>query len=244
MHRRPQNDVVRHHTRFQRPQNQLTVEEMRKTDCPVSLLYDRKHITLRGPNCRYRHDMFKWEGVKDNRVGLVSDSICKRIREIPHMSTQAVPGLTLSEALTKMTNGTINIHGFEALVLFLGTNNLGERPMVIARQMHQIVRFLQRTCPNTKIGICRIIPRSGDPRSKIEGDPSQNIIGDRQKVNEQYKAICKRNRLVFLDTYKGVCTRGHFDQMLYANDLIHLNWDGILWMREYMTGAAATMIDC
>jgi lysophospholipase L1-like esterase len=141
----------------------------------------------------------------------------------------------LAGALDKMTNGTIKIEGFEAIILFLGTNNLGERPMAIARQMCEIVRFLQRTEPNMKIGICRIIPRPGDPRTRIEGD--------RTKVNELYKAMCKRNGLAFLDSYKGVCTHGAYDQTLYANDLIHLNWQGILRMREYMTGAAATMLE-
>ena len=151
------------------------------------------------------------------------------------MNVQALPGVKLAGALDKMTNGTIKIEGFEAIILFLGTNNLGERPMAIARQMCEIVRFLQRTEPNMKIGICRIIPRPGDPRPKIEGD--------RTKVNELYKAMCKRNGLAFLDSYKGVCTHGVYDQTLYANDLIHLNWQGILRMREYMTGAAATMLE-
>jgi hypothetical protein len=107
--------------------------------------------------------------------------------------------------------------------------------MVIARQMCEIVRFLQRTIPNTKLGLCRKIPRPGDLRKGIEGD--------RLKVNSHYKGMCKRNNMVLLDSYKGVCTYGVFDRTLYANDWIHLNWDGIMRMREYMTGAATTMIE-
>jgi lysophospholipase L1-like esterase len=207
---------------------------MRKMDCPTSLLYDKKHMFLR-TTCHFRHNFYLWDGVCDNKVGLISDSISKWIREVKHLHVQAIPGLTLEDALQKMSQGYLKTTGFEAIILFLGTNSLGERPMVVARQMLAIVRFLQHNSPDTKLGICRIIPRPGDLRKNIEEN--------RQKVNEHYKAICKRNRLVHLDSYKGVCSRGSFDQTLYAFDLIHLNWDGIMSMREYLRGAAATMLE-
>ena len=81
-------------------EKKMSVAEMRVTDCPVSLIYDRKHVTLRGSNCKFRHTMYRWEGKSDNRVGLIADSLCKWVRYVPHLNVQSVPGLTLPKTLT------------------------------------------------------------------------------------------------------------------------------------------------
>ena len=218
----------------QRLEKPLSRKEMRKIDCPLSLLFDRKHLTLKG-DCGFRHTLFEWEGVGDNRVGLLSDSLCKWVRLVPHLHVQAIPGLTLLDAVNKISDGTFRVSGFESLILFMGSNDLGKPPSEIARMMSTVVTRLKNLAPTTLIGICLIIPRPA--LTGVQADK------DRRKANQYIKAMCKRRHCVFLDAYQGVTTNGHFDRSLYANDAIHLNWFGIERMRLYMRGAACTMLD-
>ena len=218
-----------------RKKSTIPISVMKKMDCPVSTRFDRKHLFLCGPACKFRHTMYCWEGAGDNRVGLIADSISKWIRNVPHLQVQAVPGLRLSTALQKIKEGTIKVQNFEALIFFVGSNDLNKPPMAILNEMRAIVTCLRTLVPDTKLGICLIIPRPSDPKRRADEN--------RRKTNALIKSMCKRQGIVFLDSYKGVCTNKQFDLSLYANDHTHLNWRGINRMRTYMRGAAATMLE-
>jgi hypothetical protein len=218
-----------------RKKNTIPTAVMRKMDCPVSTRFDKKHLFLCGPACKFRHTMYSWEGAGDNRVGLLADSICKWIRNVPHLNVQSVPGLHLSTALQKIREGAFKIQNFEALILSIGSNDLSKSPMKILNEMRALVTCLRTLVPDTKLGICLIIPRPSDPKRRADEN--------RRKTNALIKAMCKRQGIVFLDSYKGVCTNKRFDLSLYANDFTHLNWRGINRMRTYMRGAAATMLE-
>ena len=235
MYLRGHQSVKRHAlAQKQRREKPLSRKEMRKIDCPLSLLFDRKHLTLKG-DCGFRHTFFAWEGVGDNRVGLLSDSICKWVRTVPHLNVQAIPGLTLLDAVNRISDGTFKVSGFEALILFMGSNDLDKPPAEIARMMNVVVSRLRSITPTTLIGICLIIPRPA--MTGVNADKN------RRKTNQYLKAMCKRRNCVFLDAFQGVTTNGIFDRTLYALDDIHLNWHGIERMRIYMRGAACTMLD-
>ena len=210
-------------------------EERRHTLCPISTTYDEAHAYRFGNNCDYKHNFYHWQGLVDNRVGLIGDSLVKYIRGVRHLEIQSVPGLNLGRALEMMTTGELRIVNFEVLVLMIGTNDLGSCYMTICRKMNEILRFLQYVIPATKLAVGLILPRPGD--TGIHDDEH------RRRVNSELRFLCKDRGVVFLNTYIGVTSYGIFDTTLYARDMLHLNWRGVQRMGMYLKGAAGTLLD-
>ena len=221
----------------QPPQIQYSTpaEIRRHTPCPFSTTYDEAHAYRYGFNCDYKHLFFHWQGLVDNRVGLIGDSLVKYIKGVRHLEIQSVPGLTLSGALEMMTTGALKIGNFEALIVMAGTNDLGSHYMVTCRKMAEIIRFLKCVIPQTKLAVGMILPRPVD--QMIEQDEH------RRRTNSEIRFLCKDLGVAFLNTYIGVTTDGIFDTTLYARDMLHLNWRGTQRMGMYLKGAAGTLLD-
>ena len=195
------------------------MEERRHTPCPTSTTYDEAHAYRFGNNCGFKHYFYHWQGLVDNRVGLIGDSLVKYIRGVRHLEIQSVPGLGLTRALEMMTTGELRIVNYEALVLMIGTNDLGSDYITIIRKMYEILRFLKSATPGTKLAVGLILPRPCDT----------DYFADvhRRFVNSELRFLCKDLGVVFLNTYIGVTTNGFFDTTLYARDMLHLNWRGV-----------------
>jgi hypothetical protein len=209
----------------------------KKTPCPHSREYNEAHYARFKSNCKHSHEVFHWQGVTDNLVCLIGDSICKWSNEIQHLEIQAVPGLSLEGALDKMVSGKLNIHGFHGLFVHLGTNDVTSSkcdPDEIAKKMSAIIDYLEITIPDTRLGISMIIPRPRDNEATDEM---------RRKVNARFKKLCKDRGCTFLRSYKAVTTEKVYDKSLYAKDRLHLKLEGIKAMRRFLRGAAVTMID-
>ena len=112
------------------------------------MVYNEEHFNRFGYRCKFMHELFHWQGITDNKVSLISDSICKWTNEIPHMEIQACPGLTLSGALTKITSGKLEIQNFHGLVFHVGTNNvIKSTPEQIGQAMGEIVDYVKENTP-------------------------------------------------------------------------------------------------
>jgi hypothetical protein len=185
-------------------------------------------------------------GKDDSRACLVGDSLCKWVREVKHLQVQSSPGLTLSPAFVKLCDGTFNIAGFETLLFMCGTNDFENESSrtpppsteeiiaTITTKMGAIITLLKKSIPRTKIAISMILPRPKDKTVKLEKD--------RMEVNKALKSLCKREKVVFLNTYKAVSVRGHVDPNCFAGDNLHLNHNGIAGMKRFLTGATAMLL--
>ena len=209
----------------------------RKIPCPSSDTFDRKHLTLYN-GCPYKHKLFHWEGSVENRVGLISDSICKWVRGMKYLETQAVPGLTLENAFLMLVKRELKSWDFTALIIHVGCNNLDDEkqyPVHIMEKTYAILNFIRTSIfPTPKLAVSMIIPRPCD-------DPKME--NKRVLTNLMIKWLCKQLGVIYLTTFKNVSIDNAEDRKLYANDWKHLNWDGIMKLRGYFKGVTATLMD-
>jgi hypothetical protein len=205
----------------------------RKIPCPHSSTYDAEHEVSK-PDCLYKHAVYHWEGITDNKVVLVSDSICKWVRGIPHLEVKALPGLNLPDAFDKMCRLEIDINHYQGLIFHVGTNSLDKEIDWVLSRFRAIVNFLKTSIFNTKFAICMIIPK---PASTPWEDRKRRII------NSGIKELCKKQRITYLSTFKGEVTTTALGETLFCEDGIHLNRLGLIKMKKSLRGAAAYMLD-
>jgi hypothetical protein len=179
--------------------------------------------------------MYHWEANIENRVLLISDSILKWVRDMKYLEVRAVPGVRVEQIIEKISSGELKITPFRALIFHLGTNNLKETPYEIMSKMRDLIRLVKNLTPNTKLAISMIIPRPCDLNTAIEDC--------RITTNNMFKWLCKRMHVTYLNTFRGVSKGGVLDNSYYALDLKHLNWDGIISMRDFFKGATASLMD-
>jgi lysophospholipase L1-like esterase len=179
--------------------------------------------------------MFHWEGEISNTVGLIGDSICKWVNGLPHMEIQAVPGLTLGTALSKLEAHTFKLAPYHMILLHVGTNDvMSHTPEEVSQLMEKVLDHHDSAVPGTRLAVSMIIPR-----------PKDDALMDvkRRKVNSQLKRLCKLRAITYMQSYKGVTTDKVFDPELYAKDKLHLKLQGIQGMRRYLRGAGATLME-
>ena len=200
-----------------------------KPPCRESSIYDDAHFDKHGPDCRKKHYLYKWKGVKDERATLIADSLCKWLRAVPHLTVQSVPGLNLSSAMDKICLGELEVDRFELAILAIGSNDLeGKSIDYVVKETRELIRHVQQTYPHVKIAVSNIIPRTGMSCEKKRVD-----------INSLIKRICKDLGIPYLAPFKSVLANKLQESGLYAHDNIHLSDDGIVKLKSFYIGAAA-----
>ena len=200
-----------------------------KPPCTESPIYNDAHYEKHGADCRKKHYLYRWQGVKDDRATLIADSLCKWIRQVPHLLVQSVPGLNLASALEKIQLGHLKVANFDLVILATGSNDLESKDIgYVVTKTREIIRYIQHTYPNVKLAITNIIPRTGMSCEKKRID-----------INALIKRICKDLGIPYLTPFKNVPASGLQQSGLYAEDNIHLTDTGIIQLKSYLTGATA-----
>ena len=89
-----------------------------KIPCARSTTYNYKHQEeMNGRICPYKHFLYHWTGRLGNEVTLLSDSICKWMQYIPHVETQAVPGINLTRTLAQLQDVNLTSRGYRGIIL-------------------------------------------------------------------------------------------------------------------------------
>jgi lysophospholipase L1-like esterase len=191
----------------------------------------------------YSHKLHHWPGLEDSKVGMISDSIMKWIMNVVHLDNQAVPGLTLSTGLEKMKSGFLNIHGFDCLIIHIGSNDFEngytekllprETTAKILGKILAIFLYLRESVPTTKLAFSMILPRPKD---------TPNMVADLDNVNTAIKELCKTQKVVYINSAKSVTIGTAADKSLYAYDLLHLNYNGVAAMKRYLKGSVGALL--
>jgi hypothetical protein len=142
---------------------------------------------------------------------------------------------------------------FHAILIHCGTNDVTDKgPEEIGQLMENVLDVLVAKAPGTRLAVSMIIPR-----------PKDDVVKDekRRKVNTELKRVCKRRKIIFMQSYKGVtllkdfetpryepegkeaAKQRVFEPALYAKDKLHLKLEGIQTMKRYMRGAVATLME-
>jgi lysophospholipase L1-like esterase len=221
----------------QKQQREMAMRKYyRSRPCPDSTTYDQAHVDAKGLACKYRHNYYHWNGIRDNRILLVSDSIMKWVKEIAHLEIKAYPGLKLASALARIRTNDIDCSNHEGIILALGSNDISSKTdkREIFRMTIAIVTFLKQTFPEMRIALMFIIPRPGD----------KNALTDEKRceVNTIIRSWCRRQRITYIYTWRAISVNQQLNLALYAQDKIHLNRGGILAIRRYLIGAVAAFV--
>jgi lysophospholipase L1-like esterase len=220
----------------------------KRQPCPVSRVYDEAHAMAQeeGKYCLNSHSMFHWQGLEDNRVTLISDSILKWVHSVVHLQVQAISGLTLSRALEKLSTGEIKCTGFNGIIFHVSTNDfengckneipITEITRTIVYKTLEIITFLKAVAPGTKIAISMILPRPKDKTIVLDQD--------RMTVNMALKSMCKKQKVGFLNTFKGVALGDsiHTDPLCFGDDGLHLSMRGVVGVKRFLKGAVGALL--
>jgi hypothetical protein len=137
-----------------------------------------------------------------------------------------------------MVSRELKTWDYTSLIIHVGCNNLDEEnqfPVHIMEKTYAILNFVRTSIfPTPKLAVSMIIPRPCD-NAKMENK--------RVLTNLMIKWLCRQMGVQYIKTFKDVSIHSAQDRLLYAKDLKHLNWDGVLKLREYFKGVTATLMD-
>jgi lysophospholipase L1-like esterase len=151
------------------------------------------------------------------------------VRQVPHLTVQSVPGLTLAKAFESMCLGKLNVDKFELVLVSVGSNDMeGKDIDYVVTRTRAIIRYMQQAHPRIKLAISTIIPRTGMSCEKKRVD-----------INSFIKRICKDLGIPYLTPLKNVLASQLQASGLYALDNIHLNDNGVSELRSFYIGATA-----
>jgi hypothetical protein len=148
------------------------------------------------------------------------------------------PGLTLEKAFIMMVQRDLKSWDYTALIIHVGCNNLDDDklyPRDIMEKTAAILNFVKTSIfPTPKLAVSMIIPRPCDD-AKMENK--------RVLTNLMVKWVCRQMNVQYIKTFKDDSIYSAQDRLLYANDLKHLNLNGVLKLRQYFNGITATLMD-
>ena len=215
-----------------------------KIPCNRSTIYDKKHQEdMNGEICPYKHFLYRWGGLIDSEITLVSDSHCKLLQNIPHLEIQAVPGIDLARTLTQLTRQQLTSKGYRGFILHVGCNDhaQGITPYVTLQNIIAIVDYLEESTPSTRIAIGAILPRPVDYDLDLEmGEIKEE---NRMTLNRLLKTMCRERNILFANNNNTVMIDKTVDINMYKEDRLHLNHAGVAKLGTYYQGVAASLME-
>jgi hypothetical protein len=109
--------------------NQINYYKKTKPMCRISRVYDETHFARFGADCHFKHAIYKWPAVKRSQGALISDSLCKWVRNINYLDVQSIPGLRLESAIEHVESGFLRVQDYEFIILHVSTNNVVKMPI-------------------------------------------------------------------------------------------------------------------
>ena len=100
----------------------MAVHLRSRIPCPISKIYDSRHIRQIGYNCPYKHQKYNWPSRIKASTTIIGDSIPKYIKGCYEIFVQSCPGLTLNRLLYQM--GKMATTNFRLIILHCGTNDV------------------------------------------------------------------------------------------------------------------------
>lgn len=101
--------------------------------------------------------------------------------------------------LWRVRNGELPRAGAEAVVLLIGTNNIGlDPPEAIAEGVAEVVAEVRRRLPRARVLLLGVLPRGESPRASTTGDrvrPDPRVA----RVNRLLEPLGKLDGVTFLD---------------------------------------------
>jgi lysophospholipase L1-like esterase len=169
--------------------------------------------------------------------------MCKLLKHIPHVETQAVPGANLDRILSQLKSVDLTSRWYMGVIIHGGTNEIsdGTPAEIIVQKMTAILNFLEETTPDTKIAVGLILPRPQD----FDRDATEGAIKEenRERTNVLLKQLCRDRHVLFANSINCVLTNKQFDINMYSDDHLHLSQDGLDRLKEYYQGVGASLID-
>jgi len=151
-----------------------------------------------------------------------------------------ISGDRTQHVLWRIDNGELDGISPKALVLLIGTNNIGYPAEDILRGDTKIVQEIRAKLPQTKVLIIGIFPRGADPNDPLVAAMREKIA----TVNKGLAALSDGNMTRFLDlgdkflTPDGKITK----QYMYDNVALHPNEAGYELWAEAMNPVLAEMM--
>jgi lysophospholipase L1-like esterase len=153
--------------------------------------------------------------------------------------------MSLSTALVKLVSGYLQINNYDCIVIFCGTNDYekacddklptNEIIDLIQGRVNAIINVLRQAIPKTKLAFLCILPRPKDDHSPKLGE-------DLRKVNGAIKALCNARKVVFLNAFRAVSTKGALDRKKFGEDGLHLSYKGVEGMKDFFRGATCHLL--
>ena len=102
----------------------MAVHLRSRIPCPISKIYDSRHIRQIGYNCPYKHQKYNWPSRIKASTTIIGDSIPKYIKGCYEIFVQSCPGLTLNRLLYQIKMGKMATTNFRLIILHCGTNDV------------------------------------------------------------------------------------------------------------------------
>jgi hypothetical protein len=203
--------------------------------CKVSPIYDEAHYAKYEDKCHFRHTMHRWPAVIESKGTLISDSLCKWVKDLNYLDVQSLPGLKLQTAMKHIESGFIRILDYEFVFLHVGTNNVESMPIdELKYNLHTLIKMIKSKSPFTTVAVSSILHRPKAPICETY----------RMTVNNSWEDLCIKEGHYFLESWKKFESKsGEVNMGLYAKDKLHFNEKGIEVLRNYFDGAIGMIAD-
>ena len=159
---------------------------------------------------------------------MLADSIANSLDPLPGVERYIIRGGRIRDFLTRIEDNSINLVGRDAILLHMGTNNIGtdNEASWVLNDMGNMVRIIRSKNPGIQIVISGILPRLVDQRR------TEATIKECNKL----LAIASRDTdVVFLRSFNNYCDgkepRG-VKEWLFATDGLHLSRSGIKTLHQ------------
>lgn len=127
------------------------------------------------------------------KTTLISDSICKHVKNLRNCTLQAFKGASIRNIIDNITNGVINLH-FNVIIIHVGTNDIYRLHLNEFEFLyHKLITSIRQVNVRAKVILSAILPRPVDFR-----ETKHLII----LVNNLLKTICRKRSSVYVTTYR------------------------------------------
>lgn len=127
------------------------------------------------------------------KTTLISDSICKHVKNLRNCTLQAFKGASIRDIIDNITNGVINLH-FNVIIIHVGTNDIYRLHLNEFEFLyHKLITSIRQVNVRAKVILSAILPRPVDFR-----ETKHLII----LVNNLLKTICRKRSSVYVTTYR------------------------------------------
>jgi hypothetical protein len=177
-----------------------------------------------------------------DRGTILSDSICQLVQNCVQTKTQAIHGGVMANFPMYCRRGSCTVRNFKILIFHYGTNDLRtdihftECADRIVASLDRSIAYIQGINPNGVIAVSGILPR---PKELKKGETDMEEA--RVYANVAMRGFCEQHGIEYLTSE--TCLKGQDPtKEIYANDGIHLSFDGATYLQNYFEGRVSELL--